>query len=511
VASLKVKSGPLTGRTIELTGELVVGRENVDFVIDDPEVSRRHMVVRPLPGALEVEDLGSSNGTFVDDRLIEAPTRVGGGAEIRLGTTILEVEAVQPAESTQVRAVAVPQATKAAPMDALQTTAATSVAPAPLAEHLPSPAEHAAPPGTSAAEPELVVSAEPRIAQFSPTPPRRTRRSATSDLRAADRTHRVAVGLLIALAGLCLFVGSFAVWLDRQLLNTDNWVSTSSRILANRTVQNAVGAYIVRELFSSANVAGALNSALPSQLGDSVTGGVQQAASDAVSGLLAEPVAQAIWRDANRVAHREALDVLNGHSRAVSTNSGEVVLDLHPLVGDLAKQLGSDSASGTGPGELDSLLGSGAQAFGEQLLNVAIPADRGRLVILRSSQLQTAQDVVKAIRGLAIVLPIAVLVSLVIAMLLSRGWRWIALRRVGLCLLAAGIAVVVARRILESRVVDTLVSSSSSRAAGDAAWAIGTSLLLDIAVGLIVLGAVSTAASVVGPRLARRRRGAIGS
>ncbi len=307
-----------------------------------------------------------------------------------------------------------------------------------------------------------------------------------------------------------MFVGSFAVWVDRQLLNTDNWVSTSSRILANGTVRNAVGAYIVRELFSSANVAGALDSALPSQLGDSVTGGVHQAAGDAVSGLLAEPVAQAVWRDANRVAHREALDILNGHSRAVSTNSGEVVLDLQPLVGDLAKQLGSESASGTGQGELDSLLGSGAQAFGQQLLGVAIPADRGRLVILRSSRLQTAQDVVKAIRGLAIALLIAGLVCLVLATLLARGWRWTAVRRVGWCLLAAGIAVVVARRILESRVVDALVSSSSSRAAGDAAWAIASSLLLDIGLGLIALGVVIVVGSVVGVRFGPRARGALG-
>lgn len=314
----------------------------------------------------------------------------------------------------------------------------------------------------------------------------------SAGLPAGQRPHRLGVRLLIILAGFCMFFGSFAVWLDVQLLNTDNWVSTSSRILANGAVRNAVGAYVVRELFSSASVAGGLDSVLPSQLGDLVTGNAQQAATAAVSDLLAQPVAEGVWRDANRVAHREALEILNGRSGAVSTSRGEIVLDLHPLVGDLAQQVGSGSA--------------GVQ----QLLNSAIPADQGRLVILRSSQLQTAQNVVRGIRGLSIVLPIATILCLALAIALARGWRWIALRRVGWCALATGVAVVVARRILEWRVVDALVTSPSSRAAGDAAWAIGSRLLLDVALGLIVLGAVTAAASVVGARLGPRPRSAPG-
>jgi hypothetical protein len=297
-----------------------------------------------------------------------------------------------------------------------------------------------------------------------------------------------------------MFVASFAVWLDRELLNTDSWVSTSSRVLAKRTVRNAVGAFIVHELFTSANVAGDLKAVLPSQIG----GGVEQAASDTASALLAEPVAQQVWRDANRVAHRQALDLLNGQGGATFTNRGEVVLDLHPLVDDLAKQLGSQSASATGVDELNSVLGSGAQALGQQLLNVAIPANRGRLVIMRASQLQTAQAVVKAIRSLSIVLPIAALVCLVMATVLARGWRWIALRRVAWCLLAVGVAIEVARLILQSRVVDTLVSSPSARAAGDAAWAVATSLLFDIALGLFGLGVVVAVASVAGVRAGSR-------
>jgi pSer/pThr/pTyr-binding forkhead associated (FHA) protein len=106
VASLQVKSGPLAGQRIDVTGELVIGRADADITIDDADLSRRHAAVRQASGALEVEDLGSTNGTFVDGDRIDGPTRVGGGTEIRLGATVLEVEGVIPLQPMQASAAA---------------------------------------------------------------------------------------------------------------------------------------------------------------------------------------------------------------------------------------------------------------------------------------------------------------------------------------------------------------------------------------------------------------------
>ena len=66
MASLWVISGSRAGESVGVTGELVIGRENADLTIDDAEVSRRHVAVRLEGGQLEVEDLGSANGTFVE-------------------------------------------------------------------------------------------------------------------------------------------------------------------------------------------------------------------------------------------------------------------------------------------------------------------------------------------------------------------------------------------------------------------------------------------------------------
>src|SRR5215210_6328999 len=92
MASLVITSGQLEGRRIEVTQELVIGRENVDVEIDDAELSHRHFAVRPVAGGLEVEDLGSRNGTRVDGTRIDRPTRVRDGAVLRAGMTTLAVE-----------------------------------------------------------------------------------------------------------------------------------------------------------------------------------------------------------------------------------------------------------------------------------------------------------------------------------------------------------------------------------------------------------------------------------
>jgi hypothetical protein len=97
MARLRVKSGPLAGQIIDVEDEVVIGREDTDLTIDDQDMSRRHAVVRPSEGRLQVEDLGSTNGTFVDGTKIEGPTMLGGGAEIQLGATVIVVEGVLPA------------------------------------------------------------------------------------------------------------------------------------------------------------------------------------------------------------------------------------------------------------------------------------------------------------------------------------------------------------------------------------------------------------------------------
>jgi ABC transport system ATP-binding/permease protein len=86
---------------VDVEEEIVIGREDSDLDIDDLELSRRHAIVRRFANRLQVEDLGSTNGTFVDGNRIAEPTLLGGGAEIKIGTTVLIVEGVLPVGSTE--------------------------------------------------------------------------------------------------------------------------------------------------------------------------------------------------------------------------------------------------------------------------------------------------------------------------------------------------------------------------------------------------------------------------
>ncbi len=89
---LAVLDGALAGNRIAVDGVLIVGRgEGADLIIDDREMSRRHAAFRTNGGALEVEDLGSLNGTWVDGTRIEAPMTLASGNIVKLGQTRLEV------------------------------------------------------------------------------------------------------------------------------------------------------------------------------------------------------------------------------------------------------------------------------------------------------------------------------------------------------------------------------------------------------------------------------------
>jgi pSer/pThr/pTyr-binding forkhead associated (FHA) protein len=80
------------------------------LTIEDEELSRRHAVVRVVGGGVEIEDLGSRNGTFVNGRRIDAVTQLGGGDSLRLGRSVFAIELPRSAETvaSPVAAPAVP-------------------------------------------------------------------------------------------------------------------------------------------------------------------------------------------------------------------------------------------------------------------------------------------------------------------------------------------------------------------------------------------------------------------
>jgi len=214
-----------------------------------------------------------------------------------------------------------------------------------------------------------------------------------------------------AIFTLAVIVGVFAVlavWVNRQVLNTDNWTNTSSRLLADPKIEAAVGNLLVNELFNSVDVADELKSVLPSQvagLAAPAAAGLRSLAIQVAPQVLSTSVVQKSWRLANRTAQLQLLRILNGGSRTISTDNGEVSLQLHPLLTQLAAQLGLQQQLATVQSKLQGSTGASTRSAVQQKLGVRLPESSASIVILRSSQLKTAQNIVKAIRGLAFVLP----------------------------------------------------------------------------------------------------------
>jgi hypothetical protein len=87
-----VQEKPFAGKEHPLEDELTFGRTDGDVLLPDPQVSRRHATVRLEEGHPVIEDLGSTNGTFVNGEQISAPRELEVGDQVRIGAVALRLK-----------------------------------------------------------------------------------------------------------------------------------------------------------------------------------------------------------------------------------------------------------------------------------------------------------------------------------------------------------------------------------------------------------------------------------
>ena len=92
-STLVVTGGALTGTSLRLgDAPITLGRaKDSTLVIEDDYVSSRHARIYPANGQWVVEDLGSTNGTYLDRSKVAGPTPVAIGVPIRVGKTVIEL------------------------------------------------------------------------------------------------------------------------------------------------------------------------------------------------------------------------------------------------------------------------------------------------------------------------------------------------------------------------------------------------------------------------------------
>jgi len=285
------------------------------------------------------------------------------------------------------------------------------------------------------------------------------------------RGRKIAVWVLIGIAALMLFVSSLTIWVERQVLDTDNWVDTSGQLLEDEAVREVTADALVEALFADGRVTDELRQRLPPEVAlfaPQAAALLQNLAFDAANELLALPQTQAIWKDVNRAAHERLVAVLREEDlERLSVQDGRVYLDLQPLVDRLGSRVG---------------------------VSVTLPADAAQITVVESEDLSVAQEAVQLLDFLSVFIFLVVLALLVAAFWLARGHRRVTLRTTGWTWVGVGILLLVARRLVGGALVDS-VTDASTVDAGEAVWEIGTGLLRDIGWALVVYGLVAVFAA----------------
>lgn len=304
------------------------------------------------------------------------------------------------------------------------------------------------------------------------------------------RGRSAAVWVVLVVAGLLLLLTSFAVWINRVALNTQVFADTSSELLADDAIRAAIATRSVDALFDNVDVQTELEKQFPSDfdaLSGIATAGLRQGAYEIVDRALERPALQELFAISLEETHKTLVEVLEGGGSRVSTEGGEVTLDLQVVVRDAADRIG----------------------IGQDVVD-KIPADAGKIVILRSDQLDTAQSGFQLLKTLAWVLPLLTLVAFGFAVWLA-GERRRAVRGVGIVLAVVGILGLLAARLTQNYLVTSLVAHKDDREAANNAWNILTDLMRGSFRWMIVIGILFLiAAWLAGPgRRAVAARGSI--
>jgi len=299
---------------------------------------------------------------------------------------------------------------------------------------------------------------------------------------ASDRSsrRRLLPLTLITVGSILAFLAIFAIWANRQLLDTDNWTETSSELLEDDEIRGQLSIYLIDELYSNVDVQAELAEALPPRLqplAGPAAGALQNVGVRGVDALLERPRAQALWEEANRRGHRRLLQVVEDDGGgAVSTGGGNVTLDLKTLLEQTSETFG----------------------VGGRLAD-RLPEDAAQLTVLKSDELELAQDGVRFLKALAIILVVLALGLMALGVYLARGWRRETLRACGIGLIIAGVAALVARSLAGGAVVG-LAETASVEPALEHTWSISTSLLVEAATATLIYGIVVVfAAWLAGP------------
>lgn len=293
-------------------------------------------------------------------------------------------------------------------------------------------------------------------------------------------SHRRTALILVIVASITGFFLVFAIWAKRQVLETDSWVETSTKLLEREDIREALAGFLVDELYTNVDVEQQIAGILPPEargLAGPASGALRQAADQIALRALEDARVQALWETANRTAHEALISAVEGGTDNVSTEDGAVILDLRSILAQIAGEIGLPTS-----------------------LVDKLPADAAQLEILRANELEAAQDAVALFKKGVWILLVVTLFLYGLALYLAGAYRRETLRSIGIGFIVVGALVLLIRSWAGDQVVSSLAATSSSEPAIASTWSIATSMLSEIGGATIIYGiAFVIAAWLAGP------------
>jgi hypothetical protein len=322
-----------------------------------------------------------------------------------------------------------------------------------------------------------------------------------------ERARTISAVFLITLSCLLAPLSVAAVWASRQVSDTDRYVATVAPLADDPAVQRAVADAVATEIFKQIDLPGITRQAMDAlaengvppavaanlaALSGPLSNGIESFTRTQINKIVASPAFARLWRQANRTAHANLVDLLEGRqSGAVRTNGDAVTLNLAPIIAQVKQQLV-------------------ARGF---TIADRIPAVNKEFVLARSDSVTKAQGLYRMLNAIGAWLPVLALLLFVGGVLLARDRRKSLLfGSVGVLasMLVLGVLIAIARPLYLNQVPASVLPS-------DAAGDVFDTLVQYLRYGLRTVAAVALVVALgaffLGPSAGavRARSGATGS
>ena len=263
--------------------------------------------------------------------------------------------------------------------------------------------------------------------------------------------RRTVAAALVALACVVLVVSVVGIWARRNFLDTDRFVARAGPLIEEPAVQAALAARLTEQLMVVVDPEALFQEVLPERgqiLAVPLANAVEGFVGDQVESFLGTEQFERLWSGAIAVAHEGAVRVLRDESEAVTTEDGQITLNLLPVINAVLAQITAQSPELLGrevdlPDVTVEEIPEAAITRIEDALGVELDDDFGQFTVYDDGTLSAAQDAISLFDRLVVVLlPLGVLLAALAVWLSHR-------RRRTLLQLCAGLAIgmVLIRRV----------------------------------------------------------------